>query len=153
MQNNSSIYNVIYTYTKGSWIVQPYFQYTDVPTNRKIGIEKGASTTGAAILVNRTFKRGFSLPVRFEYISSSGKKTDPDVVNLMFGPGSSGTSITVTPTFQRGGFFVRGDLSWVHASDITPGGAFGREGANLNQPRAVAEIGFMFGNNITEKRP
>ena len=38
MQNNGSIYNVIYTYTKGSWIVQPYFQYTNVPTNAKIGI-------------------------------------------------------------------------------------------------------------------
>ena len=34
VQNNSSMYAVIYTYTKGSWIVQPYFQYTDVPTNR-----------------------------------------------------------------------------------------------------------------------
>ncbi|HEY7387805.1 MAG TPA: outer membrane beta-barrel protein, partial [Bryobacteraceae bacterium] len=30
VQNNGSIYNVIYTYTKGPWIIQPYFQYTDV---------------------------------------------------------------------------------------------------------------------------
>ena len=45
VQNNSSIYNVIYTYTKGPWIIQPYFQYTNVPTNAKIGIVKGASTT------------------------------------------------------------------------------------------------------------
>jgi hypothetical protein len=28
LQNNSSIYNVIYTYNKGSWILQPYWQYT-----------------------------------------------------------------------------------------------------------------------------
>ena len=46
VQNNGSIYNVIYTYTKGSWIIQPYFQYTDVPTDKQIGIVKGASTTG-----------------------------------------------------------------------------------------------------------
>jgi hypothetical protein len=153
VQNNSSIYNVIYTYNKGSWIVQPYFQYTNVPTNAKIGIAKGASTTGGAILVNHTFKHGFSLPVRWEYIASSGSVKDPDVVNLMFGPGSKGTSITVTPTFQYGGFFVRGDLSWVHAIDYTPGAVFGANGANANQPRAVAEIGFMFGNNIVEKKP
>jgi hypothetical protein len=38
VENNSSIYNVIYTYNKGSWIVQPYFQYTNVPTNQQIGI-------------------------------------------------------------------------------------------------------------------
>jgi hypothetical protein len=72
VQNNSSIYNVIYTYTKGSWIVQPYFQYTDVPTNQKIGIVKGASTRGGALLVSRTFKHGFSLAGRGEYITSTG---------------------------------------------------------------------------------
>jgi len=60
------LYRTLLTYNKGSWIVQPYFQYTNVPTNAKIGIAKGASTTGGAILVNHTFKHGFSLPVRWE---------------------------------------------------------------------------------------
>jgi hypothetical protein len=152
VQNNSSIYNVIYTYNKGSWIVQPYVQYTSVPTNDKIGIVKGASTIGGAILVNHTFKHGFSLPVRWEYITSSGS-TANQAVNLMYGPGSSGTSITVTPTFQYGGFFFRGDVGYVHVSDITPGDAFGRSGTAQSQPRAVAEIGFIFGNNIVEKKP
>jgi hypothetical protein len=151
VQNNGSIYNVIYTYTKGSWIIQPYFQYTDVPTNASIGVVKGASTTGGAILLSYAFKHGFSLPVRWEYISSSGSAAQ-DSVNLIYGPGSSGTSVTLTPTFQYGGFFVRGDLSWVHASNITPGDVFGPTGMNNNQPRAVAEIGFLFGNNIIEKK-
>jgi hypothetical protein len=151
VQNNGSIYNVIYTYTKGSWIIQPYFQYTNVPTNAKIGIAKGASTTGGAILASYAFKHGFSLPVRWEYIASSGSAAE-NAVNLIYGPGSSGTSITLTPTFQYGGFFVRGDLSWVHAIDSTPGFVFGPNGVNDNQPRAVAEIGFLFGNNIVEKK-
>jgi Putative beta-barrel porin-2, OmpL-like. bbp2 len=151
VQNNGSIYNIIYTYTKGSWIIQPYVQYTSVPTNASIGIVKGASTTGGAILLSYAFKHGFSLPVRWEYISSSGSASQ-DAVNLMYGPGSSGTSVTVTPTFQYGGFFFRGDLSWVHASNTTPGYAFGPTGVNVDQPRAVAEIGFMFGNNIVEKK-
>ena len=102
--------------------------------------------------MNHTFKHGFSLPVRWEYIASSGNAAQ-QAVNLMFGPGSAGTSITVTPTFQYGGFFVRGDLSWVHAIDYTPGFGFGSNGMNTNQPRAMAEIGFVFGNNITEKKP
>jgi hypothetical protein len=152
VQNNGSIYNVIYTYTKGKWIVQPYFQYTDVPTNAKIGVVKGASTTGGAILLSRAFDHGFSLPFRWEYIASSGNAAQ-QAVNLMFGPGSSGTSITLTPTFQYGGFFVRGDLAYVHASSITRGDAFGQGGNLQNQPRAVAEIGFIFGNNIVEKKP
>jgi hypothetical protein len=152
VQNNSSIYNFIYTYSKGSWIVQPYWQYTNVPTNAKIGIVKGASTNGAAILLSRAFKHGFSLPVRFEYIASSGNAAQ-QAVNLMYGPGSAGTSITVTPTFQYGGFFFRGDVGYVHLSSLTPGDGFGPAGKNVNQPRAMAEIGFLFGNNIVEKKP
>jgi hypothetical protein len=151
VQNNGSIYNVIYTYTKGSWILQPYYQYTNIPTNESIGVLKGAHTNGGAILLSYAFKHGFSLPVRFEYITSSGSAA-ADSVNLIYGPGSSGTSITLTPTFQYGGFFFRGDLAWVHANDATPGDVFGSTGANVNQPRAVAEIGFIFGNNIVEKK-
>ena len=153
VQNNSQIFNIIYTYNKGSWIIQPYWQYTNVPTNTKIGIAKGNTTQGGAILVNHTFKHGFSLPVRWEYITSTAGINDPLAVNLMYGPGSKGTSVTVTPTFQYGGFFFRGDLAYVHVSDITPGLAFGQGGTLKNQPRAMAEIGFIFGNNIVEKKP
>jgi hypothetical protein len=152
VQNNSRIYNLIYTYTKGPWIIQPYFQYTDVPTNLKIGTTAGAATRGGALLLSHTFKHGFSLAGRGEYISSTGSAARQSV-NLMFGPGSAGESATLTPTFQYGGFFFRGDLSWVHASSFTPGDAFGRNGMNSNQPRAVAEIGFIFGNNLNEKKP
>jgi len=151
VQNNSSIYNVIYTYTKGPWILQPYFQYTNVPTNQNIGIVKGASTTGGAMLASYTFKHGFSLPVRWEYISSSGSVAT-QAVNLLYGPGSAATSITVTPTFQRGGLFVRGDLAYVHASSITPGDAFSRTGTNPNQPRVMAEFGFIFGSNVVDRK-
>jgi hypothetical protein len=151
VQNDGAIYNVIYTFTKGPWIVQPYFQYTDVPTNAKLGIEKGASTTGFAILASYAFKHGFSLPIRYEYISSSGSAAT-DTVNLLYGPGSAGTSFTVTPTFQYGGFFVRGDLSFVHANSYTKGDVFGPLGTADNQVRGVIETGFLFGNNV-EKKP
>jgi hypothetical protein len=152
VQNNGSMYAVIYTYTKGSWIVQPYLQFTDVPTNLKIGIPKGAGTRGGALLVSHTFKHGFSLAGRGEYITSTGSAAD-QAVNLIYGPGSAGWSATVTPTLQRGGFFVRGDLSFVRASGFTPGYAFGSTGMNQNQPRAVAEFGFIFGNNIIAMKP
>jgi hypothetical protein len=151
VQNNGAIYNVIYTFTKGPWIIQPYFQYTDVPTNAKIGVTTGASTRGGAILLSYAFKHGFSLPIRYEYLSSSGSVAQ-DSLNLMYGPGSSGTSFTATPTFQTGGFFVRGDISWAHAGSFTPGDVFGPLGKTNNQVRAVAEVGFVFGNNI-EKKP
>lgn len=144
VQNNGTMYAIIYTYSKGSWIIQPYYQYGSVPTNPKVGVVKGNTTHGGAILVSRSFSHGFSLPVRWEYLTSTGRANDPDVVNLMYGPASKATSITVTPTFQRGAFFVRGDISYVNASDITPGLAFGQGGTLKSQPRAVAEFGFLF---------
>ena len=151
VQNNGSMYALIYTYTKGPWIIQPYFQLTDIPTNAKIGIANGAETRGGALLLSHAFKHGFSLAGRGEYISSTGSAAQ-HTVNLMFGPGSAGTSVTLTPTFQYGGFFFRGDLGWVRASSITPGDAFGAAGMNDSQFRAVGEIGFMFGNNVVERK-
>ena len=151
IQDNVSIYNVIYTYTKGPWIIQPYFQFANVPTNLKVGVVKGASTTGGALLASYAFKHGFSLAGRFEYIGSTGTAADQSV-NLMYGPGSAGTSVTLTPTYQHAGFFARGDFAFVHLSGMTPGDGFGSAGTSPNQPRAMAEIGFIFGNNIVEKK-
>ena len=150
VQNNGSIYNVIYTFTKGSWIIQPYYQHTSVPTNTDLGIIEGSSTNGGAILASYALKHGFSIPARFEYIASSG---GPDAVNLIYGPGSNGTSFTVTPTYQSGGFYARGDLAVVHAGSYTPGYVFGPNGTDNNQFRAAIEVGFIFGNNIVDKKP
>jgi hypothetical protein len=143
VQNNGSMYALIYTYTKGNWIVQPYFQFGNVPTNRKIGVVQGASTRGGAVLVNHTFKHGFSLSGRGEYVASTGNAAE-QAVNLLFGPGSAGWSITLTPTFQYQRFFTRGDLSFVRATSYTPGDVFGPTGMNQNQPRGVIEVGFLF---------
>lgn len=150
VQNDGSIYNVIYTFTKGPWIIQPYYQYTDVGTNAKIGVIKGANTNGGAILLSYAFKHGFSLPIRYEYITSSGSPA-ADTINLLYGSGSSGTSFTATPTFQKSGFFARGDISWTHASNATAGDVFGALGKSNDQFRVMGEIGFIFGDNIEKK--
>lgn len=143
VQNNSMMYAAIYTYTKGRWIVQPYYQYSNVPTNPAVGVRRGASTNGGALLVSRTLKHGFSLAGRGEYLASTGSSAEGSV-NLMYGPGSSAWSITLTPTFQYQRFFARGDLSFVRAIDIAPGAAFGPTGTNPKQPRGVMEVGFLF---------
>jgi hypothetical protein len=141
--NNSSIYNLIYSYIKGPWVIQPYFQYTDVPTNASIGITQGASTKGGALLATYSFKHGFSLAARPEYIKSTGS-VQSGAVNLLYGPGSGAFSFTITPTYRKDAFFMRGDLAIVHATDSTPGAVFGPTGANTTQPRGVLEAGFMF---------
>ncbi|HLI63822.1 MAG TPA: outer membrane beta-barrel protein [Terriglobales bacterium] len=143
VQNNGLMYAAIYTYTKGKWIVQPYFQYGDVPTNRSVGVFHGASTWGGAVLASRPLKHGFSLAGRGEYITSTGGFAQQSV-NLLYGPGSGGWSITLTPTYQYQRFFARADLAWVQAIAFTPGSAFGSAGTSANQPRAVFEVGFLF---------
>jgi Putative beta-barrel porin-2, OmpL-like. bbp2 len=140
--NNEQVYDVIYTYTKGPWIVTPYFQYTNVPTILKFGIN-GASTAGGALLATYSFKHGISLSVRPEYITSSGNFAN-GTANLLYGPGSNAFSFTITPTYVKGAFFARGEFAIVHAGSITPGDAFGPLGTDANQPRGAVEMGFLF---------
>ncbi len=148
VQNNGYMHAVIYTYTKGPLIVSPYFQYGNMPTNPKVGVIKGTSATGGALNVSYAFKSGFSLPVRVESITSSGSATDGSLNLLGFGAGSGGTTFTATPTYQKGGLYLRGDLAWVRATDYTPGSVFGKTGTDADQFRGVLEFGFIFGNNI-----
>jgi hypothetical protein len=151
VQNNSYMHAVIYTYTKGPWIISPYFQYSKLPTNAKVGVVKGTSATGGALNASYAFKSGFSLPARVEYLTSSGSATDGSINLIGFGAGSKGVTFTATPTYQKGGMFLRSDLALVHATDYTKGAVFGKTGTDANQFRAVLEFGFIFGNNITQK--
>ena len=65
-------------------------------------------------------------------------------VNLLYGPGSNAFAFTVTPTYQKGGFFIRADASVVDARSFTAGSAFGALGKNDTQTRGVVEAGVMF---------
>lgn len=143
VQNNSSMYALVYTYTKDKWIMQPYVQYSNVPANAEAGVAKSASTIGGALLLTRKFSHGISLSGRGEYIASTGRSTDHSI-NLLYGPGSSAWSITLTPTYQYQRFFTRGDISFVRANDYAPGAVFGRSGTSRNQPRGVVEVGLLF---------
>lgn len=152
-QNNEQMYDLIYTLTSGPWTVQPYLQYTHVPRIPKIGALHEASTYGAALLAKYNFASGaklgavklagFSLPVRLEYIGSTGSLAN-GAPNLMYGPGSKAWSATVTPTYQRNIFFARSEFSFVRAMDATRGMAFGPNGTDPSQVRLLLEVGVLF---------
>ena len=143
VQNNGTMYFAEYSYVKGKWILQPYFQYTNVPTNTSIGVVKGASTWGGAILASRALTRGFSLAGRWEYIGSTGSALT-QAVNLMYGPGSTAWSLTVTPTYQYKKVFTRADISFVKANDFAAGSGFGPDGTRGSQTRGLVEMGVLF---------
>ena len=145
---NSSIISVNYTYANGPWIISPYFQYTNVA--RKEGYFspiEGAETWGGTLLAGYTFTDNFALAGRLEYIAQSGT---PGVVtgrggtSVLYGPGSSAFSFTITPTFTWDRYFVRGEFATVQAYDVTPGFGFGRDGTKRSQERYLVETGFTF---------
>jgi hypothetical protein len=136
-QNNSTIINLIYTYNAAPWTITPYFQYTNVPTNLALGLVD-TSTYGGAILANYAINDNVSVAGRAEYIASSGAG------NLLYGPGSSAMSFTVTPTWQDGVYFLRGEASVVKAFSTTTGFAFGKNGNTTSQARWLLEGGIIF---------
>jgi hypothetical protein len=104
---------------------------------------KSTSTDAGALLVSHTFAHGFSVAGRSEYIASSGDPADGSL-NFLYGPGRSAFSATVTPTFQKQRFSIRGDASVVGAISCTAGDAFGKAGSDATQARGILEIGFLF---------
>lgn len=147
-QNNSQIYNLIYTRTSGPWTIQPYLQYTDIPklagSVNGTGVDsKSTSTTGAALLASYKVNDNISLPVRLEYITQSGSKGDSSAP-LLYGAGSAAWSLTITPTYQYKIFFVRGELSYVGLNSGTVGSEFGKNGDKTNQVAGLIETGVMF---------
>ena len=143
LQNNSTIYNLIYTHTMGPWTFVPYLQYTTTPAFPQFGLTSG-STFGGAVFASYAPPSlpGVTLPVRFEYITSTGSKaTGP---SFLYGPSSNAWSITVTPTYQYKIYFVRAELSYVGAGNTTPGFVFGSSGTQTSQTRGLIEVGTVF---------
>lgn len=135
-QNNGSIFNLIYTHTHGPWTITPYIQYSNSPSN---DVSSSGSVWGAAVLTKYNFTPEVSLAGRVEYEDSSGQ------ANLLgYGVGSSAYSFTVTPAYQKGIFFIRGELSYTGLSKIASGAGFGSYGTKTSQVRVMGEAGFAF---------
>jgi len=143
--DNSDVVNLIYTYNNAPWTISPYFQYTHNKHSPAYnpGTTKDADTWGGAVLANYNINDNWNLAGRIEYIGSSGSSTD-GTVNVLFGPGSSAWSFTVTPTYQMGIWFARLEGSYVTASSVNSGDGFGKFGTSSDQARLVLEAGIAF---------
>ena len=148
--NNSAIFDASYTYTNGPLFISPYFQYTDVGADLRTGVVRGARTYSGAVLAKYSFGPNFSVGARGEYIATS---SDPcravdgpgcAPTSLLYGPDSNAWSLTVTPTWQRGIFFARGEVSYVRIDDYQPGFGFGSAGGSRDQVRGLFEAGVLF---------
>lgn len=141
--NNGQLYFVSWTHIEGPWTIQSYAQFGHVPKDDKLGIAHSASTYGAAVLGKYSFTSEFSLAARAEYIQSTGSP-DNGAPSLVYGPGSGAWSLTVTPTWQRGILFMRGEGSYVRARSVPPGFGLGSDFDRRSQIRGLIEGGILF---------
>lgn len=140
-QNNGEVFDLVYTWSSGPWVISPGLQYTHVGEDTGIGIAGDASTFGLGMLGKYAFDDNWSLAGRLEYIDSSGDAVGP---NLLYGQGSNAWSATITPAYQYNNYFARAEVSFVQAGDITPGSAFGAAGIDESQTRLMIEAGSLF---------
>jgi hypothetical protein len=144
-QNNQDIFDLMYTRTQGSWTLEPYVQYSHVPSDPGIGIAGSGSTLGAALLANYNIDPNWNIAARAEYIDSTGQ------LNLVLGSRSNAWSLTLTPTYQYKIYFARLEGSYVGAGGIAftegpggiPGPAFGPNGTKSDQFRLLFETGIL----------
>ncbi|OFC30662.1 hypothetical protein BAE28_13250 [Acidithiobacillus caldus] len=99
------------------------------------------------MLASYSFTPTFSLTGRVEYLGVSGH---PGLGQESYASGvtdlpedSHAWSVTLTPTYQAGDFFLRGELSYVTASCPTGLGFSGATGQGTTQLRGLIETGFL----------
>ena len=128
--NDGDIYNLIYTHSAGPWTISPYVQY--------VRAADGSDSTGAALLVNYAIDEHWKFAGRVEYVGSNG------ATNIAIaGPGSNVWSITLTPTYQYQRVFARLEASYLSASDVTPGFAYGPAFDRDSQTSVFFETGVL----------
>ena len=125
----NQIYDLMYTYSNAPWTVGPYVQYQTQSGN--------GDEWGVGLLASYQFTPTWSLNGRIEYEDSSNSSG-----LLIYGPGSSAFSATITPTWQKGIFFVRGELSYASLGSNSLG--FGKLDNKNDTFRAMLETGVSF---------
>lgn len=140
----TQIYDLMYTFSSDPWTIAPYVQYqnfNDHPSYSCGGCKlSSGSNWGIGILASYQIDPNWSLNGRFEYEGASGGS--PNFWGLEYGQKSKAWSLTVTPTYQDGMFFARGEVSYTGLSDQTFG--FGSALNKDSQFRALFETGIVF---------
>ena len=131
-QNNSSIYNLIWTHTSGNWTISPYFQYTNSDLLH-------TDSTSGAVLVTYAFNDFWKLSGRFEYVGSSGP------ANILYGAGQQCLLLHdhARPGSTSGSSSAR-NCPMSPPAARRPGAALGQFGNDTDQFRGLIETGILF---------
>ena len=147
VQNNSTMYTLIYTYHQGRVDHSALLPIHPMSRPTARGVTKGASTDGGALLSARPSNTASRFQGAWNTSRSSGSAAD-GAVNLMFGPGSAGTSLyrdadhpEGRPVLPRRRFLgpcqqlYAGNRFRQNGNQSQPGPSHGRSGLHLRQQR------------------
>lgn len=140
---NSSMVGAYYSWTMGNLNVVPEVQYTWATKTPSVGLTDFSSNIGAAVFANYQFgKSPWSLGGWVQYFSSNG----PDAWFL--NSRSQGFGLSITPTWQGKYLFVRGDVGWLHLTNLGTPGSIGYGGGpaptGRDQATFLVETGVLF---------
>ena len=143
---NKQEYDFMLAQQFGKLQLTPYVLYIVSPASAALGYTRAESALGGAILANYALGRIYSVGARFESFANHSATTDASLNSDLvgYGPGSSATTWTITPTYHPGPFFTRVEYSLVNVSNFAAHSAFGSNGSLSNQSRFLAELGVQF---------
>jgi hypothetical protein len=143
---NKAEYDLMLTQAVGKLALTPYVLYVSSPSSATLGYTTTETALVGSIIASYAFDSYFSLGARFEDFTNHSGTTDKSLnADLLgYGPGSRATTITVSPLYKIGEYFLRAEYSLVNASRFTPGLAFGPNGTLGNQTRYGLELGAQF---------
>lgn len=141
---NSNMIGGYYDFQHGNLQLVPEVQYVYAKVDHKLGLDKFGANFGAELLGDYQFgNTPYSLGGMLFYYTNIGP--EPWYLN----PHSAGIGVGITPTYQKGHFYVRAEAALLHMTrlgtpvDGNPGG-FGNEGTSRNQGMGVLEAGIVF---------
>jgi hypothetical protein len=136
---NSNMIGAYYDYTHGNLNLVPEVQYVYAKVDHQIGIDKFTSNFGAELIADYKFANTpWSVGGQVEYYSNNG----PEAWYL--NARSAGLGVGVTPTWQKGNIFARGEVGLFHLTSVGTGPAFGNSGSDRNQVIGLLEAGVVF---------
>jgi hypothetical protein len=127
---NKAEYDLMYTRTIGKLQLLPYFLWVHSPASRILGYTNAENAWAGVLLGAWNFSPQVGVAFRYEGARNTSSTSDTSLnADLIgFGPGSSATSQTVTPTFRFGnGGVLRLEYSHVWATGLNNQSRYGLE--------------------------
>lgn len=110
---NKAEYDLMFEQRVGKLQLTPYALYIESPASAALGYRRTESALAASLIADYTVNGYFSLGGRYEYFANHSGIADAsanaDLVG--YGPGSWATSLTLTPEYKFGAYFVRAEVS------------------------------------------